>query len=198
MHHIIVPGWNGSDGAHWQSVWESDWLQATRIEPASWTHPDRDDWTAALDRAVQKADDDVVFIAHSLGCFAVAHWLTRTPDAAAPIANAEPGRAAIHRVRGVFLVAPPDQQADTFPAETLASFIEPKPVKIDLPAVLIASEDDPYCLVDGATRMAGEWQIPLITIGRQGHINSDSDLGPWPLGQNLLTAFEAGLGSRAS
>ena len=181
MHHIIVPGWNGSDAAHWQSVWESDWLQATRIEPASWSHPDRDDWTAALDRAVQKADDDVVFIAHSLGCFAVAHWLTRTPDAS--------------RVRGVFLVAPPDQRAETFPAETLASFIEPNPVKIGLPAVLVASEDDPYCSVDGATRMAGEWQVPLITIGRQGHINSDSDLGLWPVGQGLLTAFKAGLGS---
>ena len=87
MQHIIVPGWNGSGASHWQSVWESGWLpDAIRIEPASWDHPDRDDWTAAIERAVQKADDEVVLITHSLGCFAVAHWLTSTP-------YAEPGRA---------------------------------------------------------------------------------------------------------
>jgi len=181
MHHIIVPGWNGSDARHWQSVWESDWLpNSTRIEPASWSHPDRDDWTAAIDRAVQKADDEVVLIAHSLGCFATAHWLTGTPYT---------------RVRGVFLVAPPDQHAETFPADLLATFIEPNPTPIDLPALLIASEDDPYCTVEAAARMAAEWQISLITTGRQGHLNSDSNLGTWPQGQNLLTAFEAGLGN---
>ena len=43
--------------------------------------------------------------------------------------------------------------------------------------------------------MAGEWQVPLITTGRHGHLNSDSALGTWPLGQNLLTAFKAGLGA---
>jgi predicted alpha/beta hydrolase family esterase len=185
MQHIIVPGWNGSDARHWQSVWESGWLaEAIRIEPASWTHPDRDDWTAAIERAVQKADDEVVLITHSLGCFAVAHWLTSTPYA----------DAATNRVRGVFLVAPPDQHAETFPTDVLATFVELNPVAIGLPAVLLASEDDPYCTVDAAARMAGEWQIPLITTGRQGHINSDSNLGPWPLGQDLLTAFKAGLG----
>jgi predicted alpha/beta hydrolase family esterase len=184
MQHIIVPGWNGSDARHWQSVWESGWLpEAIRIEPASWTHPDRDDWTAAIERAVQKADDEVVLITHSLGCFAAVHWLSSTP-------YAEPGRA----VRGVFLVAPPDQQAETFPADVLATFVEPNPVAIGLPAVLLASEDDPYCTVDAAARMAGEWQVPLITTGKDGHLNSDSNLGPWPLGQNLLTAFKAGLG----
>jgi predicted alpha/beta hydrolase family esterase len=179
VQYIIVPGWNGSDAAHWQSVWESGWLAgATRIAPASWTHPDRDDWTAAIERSVKDADDDVLIVAHSLGCFAVAHWLTGTPNA---------------RVRGVFLVAPPDQRAETFPADLLATFVDPAPVPIGLPAVLIASTDDPYCSVEAAARMTAEWQIPLITTGRDGHLNSDSDLGDWPDGQNLLTAFRAGL-----
>ena len=43
--------------------------------------------------------------------------------------------------------------------------------------------------------MAAEWQVPLITTGKQGHLNADSNLGPWPVGQNLLTAFKAGLGA---
>ncbi|MGW6282588.1 RBBP9/YdeN family alpha/beta hydrolase [Kribbella sp. NPDC055071] len=180
MHYIIVPGWNGSDGDHWQSIWASDWLPAaTRIAPASWTHPDRDDWTSAIERSVQDADDEVVLVAHSLGCFAAAEWLTGTTST---------------RVRGVFLVAPPDQRAETFPADLLATFLAPDPVAIGVPAVLVASEDDPYCSVDAAARMAAEWRTPLITTGLQGHINSDSNLGAWHLGQSLLTAFTAGLG----
>ena len=77
MRFIIVPGLDGSDHDHWQSAWESNWLpNATRITPASWTQPDRDDWINAIDQAV---DDDVVLITHSLGCLAATHWLT-TPS----------------------------------------------------------------------------------------------------------------------
>ncbi|MEV0802780.1 alpha/beta hydrolase [Kribbella sp. NPDC050281] len=181
MHFIIVPGLNGSDHNHWQSAWESAWLaNSTRIAPASWTHPDRDDWTAAIDHAVrQHADDDVVLVTHSLGCYAAAHWLTTS--------------AAPH-VRGVFMVAPPDQRAPSFPITLLPTFAGLEPSPLRLPAVLVASDDDPYCTVEAAARLAVNWTVPLVTTGRQGHINSDSDLGLWPLGQRLLTTFVAGLG----
>jgi predicted alpha/beta hydrolase family esterase len=43
--------------------------------------------------------------------------------------------------------------------------------------------------VDAADRLATAWAVPLITTGRQGHLNSDSDLGEWPVGQQLLTSF---------
>jgi len=181
MHFIIIPGLDGSDHNHWQSTWESGWLaNSTRIAPASWTHPDRDDWTAAIDHAAgQVADDDVVLVTHSLGCYAAAHWLTTS--------------AAPH-VRGVFMVAPPDQRAPAFPTTLLSTFacLEPSPLR--LPAVLVASDDDPYCTPEAAARLAVNWAVPLVTTGRLGHINSDSDLGLWPLGQRLLTSFVAGLG----
>ncbi|GAB3936206.1 alpha/beta hydrolase [Kribbella albertanoniae] len=179
MRYIMVPGWNGSDAGHWQSVWEADWLPgATRIVPASWSHPDRDDWVEAIDRRVRESECDVVLVAHSLGCFAVAQWLA-----------SESGGDG--RVRGAFLVAPPDQRAESFPAELLSSFMEP--VAVGVPALLVASENDPYCEIDAAGRIAGEWQIPLVSAGAQGHINSDSKLEDWPLGQRLLTSFVAGL-----
>ena len=181
MHFIIIPGLDGSDHNHWQSRWESGWLPAaTRIAPASWTNPDLTDWTAAIDRAVS-GRDDVVLITHSLGCLAAAHWLTTT---SAP------------SVRGVFLVAPPDQLAATFPAALLSTFVPLSPSPLSVPAVLVVSEDDPYCTVDAAGRLAAGWAVPLITTGRQGHINSDSGLGLWPAGQDLFTSFLAGLGSR--
>ena len=175
MHFIIIPGLDGSDDNHWQSRWESGWLHgATRIAPASWTHPDLDDWTAAIDSAVRRhPDDDVVLITHSLGCLAAAHWLT----------------TASHTVRGVFLVAPPDQLAPTFPTALIPAFASIDPAPLGLPAVLIASEDDPYCTVEAADRLATAWAVPLITTGRHGHLNSDSDLGEWPVGRQLLTTF---------
>lgn len=182
MHYIIVPGWNGSDSEHWQSVWAAGWLpEATRITPASWTHPDRDDWVDAIEQCVRASDsEEVVLIAHSLGCFAVAQWLASDSGA---------DRA----VRGAFLVAPPDQTAETFP-DLLATFLDPDPIAISTPALLVASDNDPYCTPEAAARMAGEWGIPLVTTGEQGHINSESGLGDWLLGQSLLTSFVAGLG----
>jgi predicted alpha/beta hydrolase family esterase len=184
MHYIIVPGWNGSDSAHWQSVWETDWLPgATRIAPASWTHPERDDWVDAIGRSVRASDgDEVVLVAHSLGCYAVAHWLASAPH---------DDRAS---VRGAFLVAPPDQEAESYPAELLSTFLDSNPVAVSVPGVLVASDDDPYCTLDAAARKADDWQLPLVSTGPLGHINSDSNLADWPLGQRLLTTFTAGLG----
>jgi predicted alpha/beta hydrolase family esterase len=189
MHFIIVPGLDGSDRNHWQSAWESDWLpDATRITPASWTHPDRDDWVTAIDRAMDgrspagdRPPDDVILITHSLGCLAATHWLTTSPSAT---------------VRGVFLVAPPDPLGPTFPTALLESFVPFEPAPLDVPAVLVVSEDDPYCTLDAADRLATGWDVPLINAGHHGHLNSDSDLGLWPFGQDLLTSFLAGLGQR--
>lgn len=175
MHYIIVPGWNGSDADHWQSIWATDWLpQATRIEPASWTHPERDDWIRAIDRSVGASDGEVMFVAHSLGCYAAAYWLAAAADRS--------------RVRGAFLVAPPDQHAETFP-DLLATFVEPQQSTLTVPGLLVASENDPYCTVDAAGRIAEGWGIPLVTVGEQGHINSESKLGDWPVGRGLLTGF---------
>ncbi|TCO39019.1 hypothetical protein EV646_11961 [Kribbella antiqua] len=180
MTFVIVPGLDGSDEHHWQSIWQTAWLpDAIRFEPTSWTAPDLDDWCQAITTAVAKATSPVTFITHSLGCHALAHWLTTT----APRPTS---------VRGAFLVAPPDPTAPTFPADRLPTFTSLPTAPINLPAVLIASDNDPYCTVNAAARLATAWSIPLITTGPQGHINSASNLNTWPLGQSLLTAFLAG------
>jgi predicted alpha/beta hydrolase family esterase len=179
VRFIVVPGLDGSDQNHWQSTWEADWLTTTtRITPASWTHPDRDDWTAAISDAIGFADEPVVLIAHSLGCLAVAHWLTTVGSPT---------------VRGAFLVAPPDQLAPTFPVDQIPTFTDQRATRLPVPGVLVASDNDPYCTIDAATRLATGWQIPLITTGSHGHLNSDSNLGAWPYGQALFTSFLAGL-----
>ncbi|MFF0345262.1 RBBP9/YdeN family alpha/beta hydrolase [Kribbella sp. NPDC004875] len=176
MTFVIIPGLDGSDEQHWQTHWESGWLaDAVRIQPSSWTSPDLADWSDAITRAVENASGDIVFVTHSLGCHALAHWLAAGPNS---------------RVRGAFVVAPPDPLAPTFPVERMPSFGSLPVRALGVPAVLIASTDDPYCTVDAAARLAAGWATPLITLARLGHINS---LGRWPQGRSLFTAYLAGL-----
>ncbi|WP_206685826.1 alpha/beta hydrolase [Kribbella qitaiheensis] len=85
MSFVIAPGLNGSDHQHWQSRWEADWLPgATRVQRSSWTEPSLPDWTRAIETAVDQAGPDVVLVAHSLGCLAVADWLTSRVRSASP------------------------------------------------------------------------------------------------------------------
>jgi predicted alpha/beta hydrolase family esterase len=199
MHYVIIPGINGSGPDHWQTVWQQRWGgAATRIAPASWDAPELQDWLRAIDRAVDgcvpadraaadgaaadraaadRASADIVLVAHSLGCLAAAAWLgARRPD----------------RVRGAFLVAPPDATAPAFPAEA-AGFTGVATVPLPIPALVVTSEDDPYCAPEAARRLVGQWRAGHVGVGAAGHVNGASGLGAWPFGQGLLAGFVAGI-----
>lgn len=177
MHFVIVPGINGSGEDHWQSIWQGEWgPAASRIAPSSWDEPDVDDWCEALDRAVAGAGSaDVVLVAHSLGCITATEWAARTRPA----------------VRGVFLVAPPDTAEPGFPAEA-STFTTLTPVPLEVPGLLVTSENDPYCTTDAADRLAKAWRVDHVSAGSAGHINSAGGLGRWEFGRALFTAFAAG------
>ncbi|WP_270890186.1 RBBP9/YdeN family alpha/beta hydrolase [Streptomyces sp. DHE17-7] len=82
--YVIIPGIDGSDGQHWQSLWERQWgTSAVRIRPASWSAPDLDDWVDAVQEAYDDAsrrEGQVVLVAHSLGCWAASTWLNKNPS----------------------------------------------------------------------------------------------------------------------
>lgn len=92
---VIVPGWNGSGPDHWQTIWERDHPEYVRVAHLDWRSVHRPDWVRALDRTVLSLCGDVVLVAHSLGCLAVAWWASSRADSA-------------RRVQGAMLVAPPD------------------------------------------------------------------------------------------
>ncbi|MFI5693195.1 RBBP9/YdeN family alpha/beta hydrolase [Kribbella sp. NPDC051586] len=180
MTFVIIPGLDGSDEHHWQSLWEHDWLTpAIRIQPSSWTTPDLTDWSAAITRAAESTPDTIIFITHSLGCHALSHWLTQSPPPP--------------HIRGAFLVAPPDPQSPTFPADRLPTFTSLPAAPLPIPSLLITSTNDPYCTPTTATHLAQAWSTPHIPLPNHGHINTPSNLATWPTGQFLLTAFLAGL-----
>lgn len=168
---LIVPGLGNSGPDHWQSRWERKLPTARRIEQRDWDRPDREEWTAAIAHAVAATARPVVLVAHSLGVVAAA--------VAAPALT--PGR-----VRGAFLVCPPDVTRDDMPEAVKASYTVAPRDPLPFPSLLVASRTDPYCSFEAADDFAADWGSLLVDAGASGHINVASGHGPWPEG---LTRF---------
>jgi predicted alpha/beta hydrolase family esterase len=112
----------------------------------------------------------VVLVAHSLGCALVAHAAKRIRE----------------QVAGALLVAPADVDDAEHTPESVRSF-SPLPCKpLGFPATLVASRNDPYIAFERAAHFADCWQAKFVDAGALGHINSDSQLGDWPDGYELL------------
>ncbi len=45
IRYLIVPGWHGSDDAHWQSHWQRALPNAARVQQQDWITPQRADWS---------------------------------------------------------------------------------------------------------------------------------------------------------
>jgi len=172
---IVLPGIGGSDAGHWQSLWQGSDRTWIRMKPTSWDTPDLAGWLAALERSLDEAREPVILIAHSLACLLVVHW-------------------ARHRrniVHGAFMVAVPDPSGPKFPREA-RSFEHPPRMPLPFPALVVASTNDPYGSVQYARDCARFWQAGFVSAGALGHISSDSGLGEWRQGRDLLEAFCAG------
>ncbi len=51
---------------------------------------------------------------------------------------------------------------------------------------MVAANDDPYCAAERSREMAKDWGASYVDLGARGHINSESGLGDWADGRNLL------------
>lgn len=171
---LIVPGLDGSGPDHWQSRWEAKLSTARRVEQESWSRPDAHAWTARLVKAVEAAERPVVLVAHSLGVVTAARSAPLLP----------PGR-----VRGAFLVCPPDvDRPDVVPGLDPAFAPLPRD-PLPFPSVLVASRTDPYCAYERADDVAAAWGSVLVDAGESGHVNVESGHGPWPEGLMRLAGF---------
>ena len=176
---IVLPGSGGSGPMHWQTLWQEKNAGIRRFAPSSWDIVDVDDWISALDRAVAVSANPPILIAHSLSCLLVAHWAARTN----------------HAVAGAFLVGVPDPQSAAYRAEdaSLAGFSNPPTAPLPFPALILASDNDPFGSLEYTAMRGHQWQIPVVNVGSLGHINGASNLGDWSQGWALLTAFKAGI-----
>jgi len=166
---LTIPGLWNSGPDHWQSHWERELPDCRRVEQHDWDNPKRDEWVQGLDAAVAATHGPVLLAAHSLGCALVAWWAQQTRLGA----------------NGALLVAPSDVELEKYPKS--AEGFRPMPTRrLPFPSIVVASEDDEWVSIDRAQQFARGWGSRFVSIGRAGHINSESKLGNWLRGQELL------------
>ena len=171
---LIVPGWSGSGPDHWQSRWLAKLSTARLVEQADWNRPSRRLWAERVVEEVRRSTRPVVLVAHSAGVSTVAHAAE----------HLKPGEVA-----GAFLVAPASERAKQALPGVEADFVVHRRERLPFPALLVASETDPYCTLDEARDLAQAWGAELVEAGDSGHINSESGHGPWPDGLLRFAGF---------
>ncbi len=172
---LLVPGLGDSGAGHWQAIWATTRRDAVLLRQGSWHDPWPGDWVAALDRAVAASPVPVVLVAHSLGCTTVARW-------AAPVGP--------RGVVAALLVAPCD--VDRPDACAALRRFRPMPdAALPFRSTVVASRNDPYASFARAQCLAHRWGSSLIDAGLAGHLNADSGLGDWGVGQVVLDGLLA-------
>ncbi|KTR83256.1 esterase [Novosphingobium barchaimii] len=175
---LLVPGLSGSGPAHWQTIWEEQYADCSKVDLAKWDDPHRNTWINNLNLAIRSAGRPVVLVAHSLGCLAVAWWAKFEQASLAERGEAMP-------VVGALMVAPPE--VDFFPLDERVARFAPTPTEpLPFPSRLIASHDDPWMGFHTAQSLARRWGSTLVDAGECGHINADSGLGEWSFGREQL------------
>ena len=169
--YLTVPGVTNSSKNHWQSRWEREFPERfRRIEQNEWDTPVCSDWIAKIESDVQAADpENVVLVAHSLGCTAVAQWAAKYRT----------------RIAGALLVAPSDVEAETYMFDTKGFApipLEPLPFR----SIVVASTNDEYVSFERARFFADAWGSDFVNVGKKGHINPGCGYGEWNEGLDLL------------
>ena len=166
---FTLPGLYNSGPQHWQTYWEKEY-GFTRINQRDWNTPDIEDWINNIDSIVARHQaKQVVLVAHSAACCALANWAGKFK----------------RKIKGALLVAPSDTEAPSYPAGTVGF----KPMSLDplgFPSIVIASNNDEYVSLERARYFADRWGSEFAFICKAGHINSDSKLGNWAVGYQLL------------
>jgi predicted alpha/beta hydrolase family esterase len=171
---LILHGLRASGPGHWQT-----WLAARlRADGERVAYPDLPDadlpslsaWRDLLaGELAALPGGDVIVVCHSLSCLL---WLHHVAE----------GGAQADRV---LLVAPPSESAGV--AEIAGFFPAPLP-KLTDGALLVCSDNDPYC-PEGAASLYGEpLGIPVELLPGAGHINPEAGFGPWPAAEQWCLA----------
>lgn len=169
---LVLPGWQDSDAVHWQTLWQSK-FGWRRVAQADWNQPKRVDWVANIANSIEAAPEPPVLICHSLGCPALAHTLAEWPNL---------------KIRGAFLVSPPDLAQPDTPKEILDFHPMPFP-RFSFPSLVVSSANDPFCSISRAEHFARAWGSQFKNAGDCGHIGSLANLGEWAEGLKWLSQF---------
>lgn len=171
---VIIPGLGDSGASHWQSIWLSHYDNTFKVNQNNWNTPSLTEWLKKLEDTLSKSSAPTILVAHSLGAILVTHWSATYQNS---------------NVIGAILVAPADVDSPEHTPECTWNFAPIPNHQLPFPSIVIASENDPYMTLKRAEELATNWGSQCINIGTKGHINSESNLGEWKEGQQILEEF---------
>jgi predicted alpha/beta hydrolase family esterase len=131
--------------------------------------PQKVDWIAAVQRAIEAAPAPVILIGHSLGCVTIAHWATQ--------ADAQ----TLAKVRAALLVAPADVERADCP-QALQNFAPLAVQGLAFPSLLVGSSNDSAATPVRTQWLAKCWGSELVILPGAGHINVKSGHRLWEQG----------------
>lgn len=175
--YIIIPGWKGSGPDHWQTYWQKKLFPSSRVSVSSWDEPNPEDWVKAINSAVEAANNEVVIVAHSLGCIAFTKW----------VSNAHPHLVA--KIQGALLVAPADVERPDCPS-TIKTFAPIPSQRLPFKSIIIGSENDPAASKKRIQTFSKNWGAQCEIIGKVGHINTLSGHTEWINGFYWLSQLQ--------
>lgn len=173
---LTLPGRFNSGPQHWQSIWENQRDNCSRVELGLWDAPQRNVWVNKINHAVRRHDRPIIIAAHGLACVALVWW--------AALNN--PGWQ--QWIAGALLVAPTEASLDGYDVQ-LESFGPTPRSLLPFPSIVVASQNDPKVPFERAKQLARYWGSSFANAGEVGHINGSSNVGSWRWGQTLLTAL---------
>ena len=162
---LIVHGLDGSPAPHWQHWWAATDPSALVLDLPSPHQPVPEAWEAELAGMILRHPDSVV-VGHSLGSILIARILAKWPQL---------------RIGAALLVAP----AETVGSDRIGHFGPIPNMPLEVPAMVVASSNDPWMALPRARALAQDWGADLINLGAAGHINAAAGFGPWPQGKTL-------------
>ena len=173
-NYLTVPGYGGSAEESWQTHWEQLYPEITRVEQDDWDYPEKSAWVKRLTECVEeKSDKPVILIAHSLGCGTIIHAINE---------------GVLKNVAGLFLVGLPEIDREDFPKECIGFSPVPQ-IKLPIPAIMLASEDDEYCDYDVSEKWSRILDVKLVNVGTLGHMGDSAKLRDWEQGQEIFKEF---------
>lgn len=170
LHTVIVPGVGGSDDQHWQSWLEKSLPLSSRVVQEDWNSPILNQWVDKLYHHLNSIKQPIQVVAHSFGCLTAIAALNQYP-------------ILRHKLDSLILVAPanPARFSEVGFATLTDNYVDLfKQFTLNIPTLMVVSENDPWLAYQDAVRYAKHWNIPFINQGMAGHINVASGFGAWP------------------
>jgi len=168
---LVLPGLGGSGDEHWQSHWLNKYKNSVKLVQDNWDKPKLEDWLDKLNNTILELNGPVILVAHSLAVSLVHHWVCKHNHL---------------KVKGALFVAPADVDSPWHTPDIVRGFALMPIKKLDFPSIVVSSTNDEYVSIDRAEYFAKQWQSEFVNIGEKGHINTESNLGPWEEGQIIF------------